>query len=86
LATVIVGLAGIYDLQLLVRNHVDQPFYREFVEKAFGADEDVWQDVSVVNGDYTGVDGLRLVLLGASAGDVLVRLWRRWNGRRGHQG
>jgi hypothetical protein len=74
-ARAVVGLAGIYDLPLLVKNHEDEPFYRTFVSAAFGEDEQLWRDVSPVNGRYDDAwrrGGLEVAILGWSEGDVLV--------------
>jgi hypothetical protein len=48
----IVGICGIYDLSLLVRNHPEQPLYRSFVEEAFGRDETRWAAASPVTGKF----------------------------------
>ena len=81
----VVGLEGLYDLPLLVQNHIQDPVYRDFVCDAFGDDENVWRDASPVNGNYrqtwknTGKDGsteseTRLVVLGHSLEDSLVEV------------
>ena len=48
-----VGVAGIYDLRLLVLNNT-HPIYREFTIGAFGEDRDVWDRVSPAL--YEGLD------------------------------
>lgn len=71
----VVGLAGIYNLPLMVANHTEEPFYRKFVSDAFGTNEKVWQDVSPALRKYEearGKGGLEVAILGASEGDVLV--------------
>jgi kynurenine formamidase len=42
----VVGIEGIYDLPLLVKNHEAMPVYREFVEDAFGTDVKAWKEAS----------------------------------------
>ncbi|KAL2393296.1 hypothetical protein ABEF93_002817 [Exophiala dermatitidis] len=47
--TAIVGLAGIYDLRLLLDNHRDTPYsdiYASFLEGAFGSDKNDWDRAS----------------------------------------
>ncbi|EHY57478.1 hypothetical protein HRR90_001333 [Exophiala dermatitidis] len=47
--TAIVGLAGIYDLRLLLDNHSDTPYsdiYASFLEGAFGSDKNDWDRAS----------------------------------------
>jgi kynurenine formamidase len=51
----IVGICGIYDLSLLVRNHPEQPLYRSFVEEAFGKDETRWAAASPVTGKFHNI-------------------------------
>lgn len=72
-ALAIIGVEGVYDLSLLVKNHADDPAYEKFVSDAFGDDEDVWRKASPVAGDYSDgwPDGL-LVVLGQSPEDELV--------------
>lgn len=74
-ARAIVGLAGIYNLPALVRNHAEEPFYRKFVSDAFTADEGVWVKASPAAQQYEEMwekGGVETVILGASEGDVLV--------------
>lgn len=69
----LVGLEGLYDLALLVRNHADEKFYRDFVESAFPGGERVWRGVSPVSGEKERLwEGVRSVVLGMSAEDELV--------------
>lgn len=67
----IVGLEGLYDLPVLVRNHETQPMYRQFVQSAFGSID--WATVSPTHGNYneSWQDG-RLVVIGYSQDDTLV--------------
>lgn len=69
----VVGLEGIYDFSLLLRNHADQDAYRQFIEDAFGPDEEVWTKASPTSGDYTDrrFKG-HLVVLAHSSEDELV--------------
>lgn len=69
----LVGLEGLYDLPLLVKNHNDEEFYREFVESAFPGGERVWRDVSPVSADRDRFwEDVRVVILGMSREDELV--------------
>lgn len=67
----IVGLEGIYDIPAIVKNHQDQPMYRDFVTNAFGPSG--WDEVSPANASYeeSWADG-RLVVLAHSKEDSLV--------------
>ena len=70
----LVGLAGIYDLPLLVRSHED-PYYRAFVGSAFGADEAVWAAVSPVAGSPRDIlEAVDVVVVAQSKGDTLVEM------------
>jgi acetyl esterase/lipase len=69
----LVGLEGLYDLPLLVRNHQHEPYYRAFVESAFGENEEFWREVSPVNGvERYVLEGVRTIVLGMSKEDELV--------------
>jgi len=71
----IVGLEGIYSLPLLVHNHTSDPFYKFFVQSAFGPDTDIWREASPVDGEYETAfaeGGLLAVVLGHSDEDELV--------------
>ncbi|WEW61604.1 Kynurenine formamidase [Emydomyces testavorans] len=92
----IVGVSGIYDLRLLRDTH-EHPAYQQFIEEAFGDDEEKWDDVSparvrsggVLEGWCTG----RLAVLASSKGDELVdplqlkvmanllEQWKHYNGQ-----
>ncbi|KAK5164984.1 uncharacterized protein LTR77_009649 [Saxophila tyrrhenica] len=67
----ILGVEGIYDMPAFVRNHEDQPIYKDFVHNAFGPSG--WDAASPTNGDYeeSWPDG-ELVVLAHSADDSLV--------------
>lgn len=71
--TALIGLEGLYDLPLLVRNHEHVPYYRAFVESAFGEDKEFWREVSPVSGVGRYVwEGVRTIVLGMSREDELV--------------
>ena len=46
----VVGIEGIYDLELLKKTHPDMLIYKTFLETAFGTDQSKWKDASPVNG------------------------------------
>ncbi|OJI97540.1 hypothetical protein ASPVEDRAFT_36962 [Aspergillus versicolor CBS 583.65] len=67
----ILGMAGIYNLRLLRDSHKDISAYQEFIEGAFGDDENVWDAVSP---GVVGVDAWeegRVVVLAHSDSDEL---------------
>lgn len=67
----ILGMAGIYNLRLLRDSHKDISAYQEFIEGAFGGDENVWDAVSP---GVVGVDAWeegRVVVLAHSESDEL---------------
>lgn len=68
----IVGLAGIYDLHAVVRNHADQPVYHDFIAGAFGPPAN-WDKASPSHGAYASSweDG-QLAVVAHSPGDTLV--------------
>lgn len=73
----ILGTAGIYDLRLLRDTYRDRPEWQEFIEGAFGTDEDVWDAASPANvGGSAGVQGRwgagRVAVLAHSPEDGLV--------------
>lgn len=67
----IVGLAGIYELEMFVNLHPDQPVYEEIVQNAFGAADR--EEVSPMNAkfDESWPDG-RLVVIAYSDEDTLL--------------
>lgn len=70
----ILGVAGIYDLRLLVDNHLTVPEYRRFIEGAFGEDKLLWDLVSPARFgkfDLTWKIG-KVALLGHSTEDELI--------------
>lgn len=70
----VVGIAGIYDLKLVVEDHPTIPEYRSFVTGAFGADESEWEQSSPANFERfkkNWKDG-HLALLVRLEGDELV--------------
>ncbi|KAG9234731.1 Alpha/Beta hydrolase protein [Amylocarpus encephaloides] len=69
----IVGVAGIYDMKLLVENHSSISAYRDFTIGAFGHDEKVWDELSPSR--FEGYDSVwpeGKVYLFHSMGDELV--------------
>lgn len=46
----VVGVEGIYDIPALIRRHIYQPAYRDFITGAFGDNERVWEDASPARG------------------------------------
>nr|OQO31688.1 hypothetical protein B0A51_01036 [Rachicladosporium sp. CCFEE 5018] len=71
----IIGVEGIYDLPTFVEEYAHEPFYRGFVEHAFGRDEVVWKEASVVDVDWedSWTEGREIVILHSDA-DKLVSL------------
>lgn len=69
-------IEGLYDLPALV-HYQDRPFYRNFVEQAFGSNEEDWKTASPTNSDYneTWQDG-KLVVIAHSHQDELVE-WQQ---------
>ena len=74
----VVGLAGIYDVKLLVKDNED-PGYRQIVENAFGKNEAVWGLASPADWAYGALwpEG-RVAVLMHSDGDELVN-WSQTN-------
>lgn len=73
----VVGVEGIYDLRLLRDTYRDCSIYHEFIEGAFGPDEELWDDVSpATKKSADGVKGGwsegRLAVLAHSKDDELV--------------
>jgi hypothetical protein len=68
----VLGIEGLYDLPALVKYHEAQPFYRTFVEHAFGESKN-WAAASPTNSDFrqTWQDG-KLVVIAHSREDELV--------------
>jgi hypothetical protein len=67
----IVGVAGIYDLQLL-RDRNSHPAYQEFLTGAFGTDETAWNAVSPAEWGGKGWENGKMLALVSSTGDELV--------------
>ncbi|PQE22445.1 Kynurenine formamidase protein [Rutstroemia sp. NJR-2017a BVV2] len=69
----ILGVAGIYDLQLL-RDRNSHPAYNEFLTGAFGADENVWDAVSPAKfAGYTeSLENGKTLAFATSTNDELV--------------
>lgn len=71
----VAGVCGIYDLRLLRDDFKQEPIYHQFLEGAFGPDEDLWDRVSPAkDGIEAGWLNGKLALLAHSAGDELVNL------------
>ncbi|EXJ86495.1 hypothetical protein A1O3_03446 [Capronia epimyces CBS 606.96] len=71
----LVGLAGIYDLRLLLDNHKDGLYgdiYTSFIEGAFGKRMDDWDRASPTHFSESDMYSGRTVLLVAARGDELV--------------
>ena len=70
----IVGVSGIYDLRLLRDTFLSCAVYQEFIEGAFGNNEDSWDSVSPTHGDglRNGWTQGRFALIAHSQGDELV--------------
>jgi len=71
----LVGLAGIYDIKALLRNHSTGPFadiYESFIRGAFGDDEKVWVEASPSRFALHGMDFPRTILLAVADRDELV--------------
>ncbi|KAF2668042.1 alpha/beta-hydrolase [Microthyrium microscopicum] len=69
----VVGIEGLYDLPLLLKNFPD-PFYRQFVTDAFGDSEQNWADWSPVNDAKLGdtVTSSTVLTIAHSDDDELV--------------
>jgi kynurenine formamidase len=73
----VVGIEGIYDLPLLVKNHENILEYRQFVEGAFGKDERAWSDASPAlqpSNLKTLLQKIDVVVIAHSSEDELVEL------------
>lgn len=68
----VLGVCGIYDLKIMVKNHSTISVYRDFVESAFG-DEKEWSAVSPARYDrYAEWQSGKLLVLVSSSGDELI--------------
>ncbi|SMR42820.1 unnamed protein product [Zymoseptoria tritici ST99CH_3D1] len=69
----VLGIEGLYDLPALVKFHAAQPFYRGFVERAFGEGERAWAAASPAHADLrkSWEEG-KLVVIAHSREDELV--------------
>jgi acetyl esterase/lipase len=69
----VLGIEGLYDLPALVKFHEEQPFYRSFVEHAFGSREEDWRAASPTSADLaTSWEDGKLVVIAHSREDELV--------------
>lgn len=75
------GLAGIYDIKGLLRNHSTGPYadvYESFIRGAFGDDEKVWVEASPSHfGSHSSVSSPRTILLVVADRDEVVELEQR---------
>lgn len=71
----VVGVAGIYDLALLIQNHQDQSIYETFVRGAF-PDKTTWKDASPALSEQTDLlwREAKLVVISHSQEDGLVEV------------
>lgn len=68
----VAGLAGIYDIQILLKSFSAIPLYRSFIEAAFGKDETVWKRASPTHVDLSHWRNARCVVLADSDEDKLI--------------
>ena len=70
---IVLGVEGLYDLPLLRDTHRDIPMYQQFLDGAFGADEEDWKRAHPVGGrlSETWKNG-RTLVIAHSKGDELV--------------
>lgn len=78
----IVGVCGIYDINLMINNHASSPWaqvYRDFVVGAFGPDEKIWNRVSPAKyADFSqwakmpADNGSKVVMVASSSEDELI--------------
>ena len=69
----VLGVEGLYDLPLLRDTHRDIPLYQQFLDGAFGTDEEDWKRAHPVGGrlSQTWNNG-RTLVIAHSKGDELV--------------
>jgi len=69
----ILGIAGIYDINLLLMNHKDEPIYEKFITGAF-PNQAEWKDASPALTQSTGLlwETAKLVIISHSKTDGLV--------------
>ena len=83
----IVGVEGIYDIQLLLETYSHIPTYEQFIRRAFGDDTETWRKASPTSGAFaTSWPEGEVVVLAHSKDDELVdfaqtekmsdKLWR----------
>lgn len=69
----VLGLEGIYDLEALLDSYSHVPFYRQFLEAAFGQLEAEWREASPVTGKFNiSWPNAKAVVLAHSRDDELV--------------
>ena len=72
---VVLGIAGIYDIEAFVENHSEMPAYREIIESAFGKDRSVWERASPYKNrlpDHAVWEGARAIIITHSDQDEMV--------------
>ena len=69
----IVGVAGIYDIKLLLEAYDEIPIYKQFIRGAFGDDVETWREASPTSGRFANSwhEG-EAVVLAHSKDDELV--------------
>ena len=67
----VTGVAGIYDFQVLLKSF-PVPFYRSFIEAAFGKDETIWKRASPAHVDLSHWTNARYVVLADSDEDEAI--------------
>lgn len=73
LPSAVVGVEGIYDLKLLLKNHSEHPIYQELIEGAFGTEHREWARASPTIGEFArSWPNGRVVVLAHSKDDELV--------------
>ena len=69
----VVGVAGIYCLETLLRSYPNEPIYQQFLEAAFGTDRSLWKFASPVSGKFAATwPNAKVVVLAQSKDDELV--------------
>ena len=52
LPVAVVAVEGIYNLQLLRDTHREYPIYQDFLQGAFGVEEEMWKEASPTEGEF----------------------------------
>ena len=73
LPLVVLGVAGLYDLPLLRDTHQDIPIYQQFLEGAFGLDEEDWKRAHPISGRLSRTwENAKALVIAHSKDDELV--------------